>query len=446
MMRLTVGDLVNFWAETDTTPMHIALAAVVRPGSLVTDGELDLAKARSLIAARLGRALPLTRRVRFTRLGEGLPVWVDDVDFDIRAHVESARTPPMNEAAFFQWCANEATRKLDRRRPLWRVVLVPHVEGDHVGMLITMHHAIADGLRGVALVGALLDTVRTTTTDSPAFAASTPPSTWQLVVDNVSTRTERGWMALKGLPKALGSVRARVSAMKTMLDEMQGRVPSTPLAHARGAAAISSKRRLMVTHRRLDDLRDAAHRRGVTVNDLGLAAVSMGLRTWLLALGAAVDRPLRASVPIGAAVGNANGVMLVPLPVDEPSAAHTLERINTFTKAAKSRHARDDASWAIPWAPLWVTRLLIAWMRRFGRGYINAYMTNVPGPPTHLWLGDAEVLRAVPISPLVAGVTLSVALFSYGGEIALVVHVDDAVPHTTLLGASISEALDTLIG
>jgi Wax ester synthase-like Acyl-CoA acyltransferase domain len=42
-------------------------------------------------------------------------------------------------------------------RPLWELWLLPGVSERRVGLYLRMHHAIADGIAGVAAIGALLD-------------------------------------------------------------------------------------------------------------------------------------------------------------------------------------------------------------------------------------------------------------------------------------------------
>jgi diacylglycerol O-acyltransferase len=72
----------------------------------------------------------------------------------------------IKEEDFLAWCARRSMIRLERNRPLWRLDTVP-VVGDRIGLLLVLHHVVADGLRGVTLVTSLLDvkfpSLRTTT-------------------------------------------------------------------------------------------------------------------------------------------------------------------------------------------------------------------------------------------------------------------------------------------
>ena len=53
------------------------------------------------------------------------PHWEDDPEFDVRAHVRRAALPaPGGEAELLEWAGDFYSHRLDRRRPLWRMVLL----------------------------------------------------------------------------------------------------------------------------------------------------------------------------------------------------------------------------------------------------------------------------------------------------------------------------------
>ena len=159
-MRVPVPDLCALWAESATAPMNIALIGVVEGAALLRpDGSVDLAGIRSFIQARLPRTPMLLRALRPTRLGQGTPAWIDAAHFKIADHVilAPADRPLTNENDFLAWCAGRSVIPLDRKRPLWRLDIVPGLPSGQVGLLLVLHHVVADGLRGVALVTSLLE-------------------------------------------------------------------------------------------------------------------------------------------------------------------------------------------------------------------------------------------------------------------------------------------------
>lgn len=129
MRRLSQSDLANFLVESPTTPMQIAVAGVLAPGSLVDGAGLRHAEARERIARRLHRVPVLRQRILWTRVGQGQPVWIDDARFELERHVVFPSTAPMSEGSFLHWCANDAVRSLDREHPLWRISFVPNIDG-----------------------------------------------------------------------------------------------------------------------------------------------------------------------------------------------------------------------------------------------------------------------------------------------------------------------------
>jgi len=140
--------------------MNIALVGIF-DGDALTDGTgtVRLAAIRSFIAARLHRA-PMLRRVLLpTRLGEGRMAWTDPHRFDIADHVVPATPgrPFATDQDSLAWCAHRSALPLDHARPLWRMDVIPGLPRGRVGVLIVMHHVVADGLRGVAMIGGLLD-------------------------------------------------------------------------------------------------------------------------------------------------------------------------------------------------------------------------------------------------------------------------------------------------
>jgi diacylglycerol O-acyltransferase / wax synthase len=146
--RLSTGDLATLWAEDPaTTPMQIGLAGLLDPAPLLDErGRLRLEELRAAVDARLVRAPELRRRIRWTHFGQGHPAVVDDGEFTIARHVTAVRLDHLDEQAFWTWCANRALAPLDRDHPLWQITFAIDLACGQVGVLIVMHHALADGV------------------------------------------------------------------------------------------------------------------------------------------------------------------------------------------------------------------------------------------------------------------------------------------------------------
>jgi diacylglycerol O-acyltransferase len=88
----------------------------------------------------------------------GRPLWIDDPAFTIDHHVDVAVVPPPGgEEELLRLTERLMAPLLDRSRPLWRLWFITGLATGHVAILIKLHHAVADGLAAVRLIGALLD-------------------------------------------------------------------------------------------------------------------------------------------------------------------------------------------------------------------------------------------------------------------------------------------------
>jgi WS/DGAT/MGAT family acyltransferase len=196
----------------------------------------------------------------------------------------------------------------------------------------------------------------------------------------------------------------------------------------------------------------AAH--GGTVNDVVLTVLAGGLHRYLLAHG----HPTRglevvALVPVSLrrpeesySLGNRISGMLVPLAVDPGQELPRLAATRAITERLKSA-----AAWAGIDALLAVLDDLPApFLARLGRGLrsarlANVVATNVPGPRETRWLCGRRVEALSPIVPIVDGIGLGLAVFSYDGWLHVGLNADAAlVPDLEKLEQGLREAFADL--
>ncbi len=436
IVRVPVPDLCALWAETAAAPMNIALIGVADRGPLMgPDGSVALTGIRSFIEARLPRAPMLLRTLRPTRLGQGTPAWIDAPQFNIADHVmlAPADRPLNDENDFLSWCARRSLISLGRTRPLWRLDIIPGLPDGRIGLLLVLHHVVADGLRGVALVTSLLDSTPLGQVDDTPWRPRSAPTGLDLVRDNLHRR----WDAVRRFHPSRLVRSART--LRALSHEPGRRAPATSLT-----GPIADQRHLTVLRYDIEELRAAAHMRGCTINDLLIAAVTAGLRDLLSRRGENQEGlELLASVPVGARGGSEGGMFIAPLPVGVPDAA---ERLNIITKAtAKGKGRPDQGVAGIVVLPASLARLGVLWAKRAASTHINLYVTNVPGPPSALYFAGARLLQAVPLAPLVAGVRLSVTALSYDGQFAVSLLADNNMPDLPVLAAGARAAFESYI-
>jgi WS/DGAT/MGAT family acyltransferase len=310
---------------------------------------------------------------------------------------------------------------------------------------IRLHHAIADGMAGVATLGALLDVEP----DSPpppatAWTPAPLPTPDELLRDNLRRRGRAVRRALRVAAHPVATARRVWRAWPAATVGILGeRAPRTSLNRPIGA-----HRRLTVVRTGLDTAKQIAHGHGGKVNDLLLAAVAGGLRELLLSRGEPVDGlVLKAFVPVslhaeGAerAQGNQDAVMVVPLPVGEPDPVRRLELIAADTRARKQR-TRSPGINALPIGFL----QRAAWRMVTRQRTYNVSVTNVPGPPQRLFLAGAPLLELLPVVPIVGNFTLGVGALSYTGQLSLLAVADhDACPDVEVFAHGVRGALRVL--
>jgi diacylglycerol O-acyltransferase / wax synthase len=186
--RLAAADLMSVWPEDKGWPQAIGALAVLDGDRLLdADGRVRIDALREHVGRRLHR-VPRFRQLLWTPgFGLGWPLWVDAPSFDIADHVGVLPVPtPGDDAAVLRACETLRRCALPRSRPLWEMWFLPGLPDGRVGLLMRMHHAIADGIAGVATLGAFVDAEPTPpeTTAPPWTPAPTP--TWRdLLVDNL---------------------------------------------------------------------------------------------------------------------------------------------------------------------------------------------------------------------------------------------------------------------
>ena len=440
--RLRLADLANLWAESPGQPSQIALLAQFDAGPFLDDhGRFAAERVRAELARRAARVPALTRRVRWTHPGEGRPVWVRDPNFDPADHITCDTLGPDED--LLGWAADRVVRPLDRSQPLWRADIISGLPQGRFGLLVVVHHAVADGLTGVAITTALFDPdpAAARPADPLAGQVCPPPGGLALVTDHLDSLRASLTAAARRLPRLPAAVRRGARQLRDVAPDVRAPAPATSLPRR-----VGPHRRLAAVRVPLAELGVAGHARHATINDLLLAAVTTGLRDLLRARG---DDPagvvLRASFPVGELPGQHAGMLLIGLPVGEPDPLRRLATITAATAAMKTRLRTGGGDvFDILQLPRPLARLSVRWMRRAARRHINLFITNVPGPNRPLWLAGARMRDAVPVAPLTADVPLGVAALSYTGVLAISVNVDAAVTDVDVLARGIERGLAEL--
>jgi WS/DGAT/MGAT family acyltransferase len=322
---------------------------------------------------------------------------------------------------------------------------LPGLTDGRVGMFMKVHHAVADGVAGVATLGAFLDAAPDAA-DAPAppWMPVPAPSTRQLLDDNLRRRHDslrRVFSTISHPAAAVRQARAALPALRETFAE--GRAPRTSLNRP-----IGPDRRLAVIRGSIDRVRDVADAHDATINDVLMTVVAGGLHDLLRGRGEPVDHVvLRAYVPVslhqrdhGRAEGNLDGMMVIPLPIGVLDPTRRLRLIAAETTRRKKKHRPPGGTLLRNSV---IQRIFLRVLAH--QPWANAYVANVPGPPVPLYLAGAPLLEVFPLVPLTGNLTVGVGALSYAGQFNLTAVADrDACPDVEVFAAGVRAALQEL--
>lgn len=420
--RLSAADASNVYIDAADQVNVFLLAGALGAGGFVPadGGAPDVERLRDAVADRLGD--PALRRLsqRVARRGRAL-VWEHSMP-DLRWHVRLA-DPVAGRQGLAALCARLMTVALPPDRPLWEVLVVPGGSADGPGLVLRVHHAVADGAAGVVLVEHLFgDPVAV-----PAAPGSAPAPAPRAT--GTPGRGRRG--RLRGLLTGAGRMTAvlRSTVGPTVL--------LGPIHRERGIAFTSVG---------LAGLHAGAHAAGATVNDALLSAVVVGAEAALRVLGEPVPAVLPASVPVALAdrrgSGNAVGVMMVPLPLGQ---ADGTARLAEVSRATRSRREQARAQGTFELTRTRWGSLAFAWFARRQR-FVALFVTNVRGPERPLHVAGAPLVEAWPVTQIQGDVRLGVSALSYAGRLCCTVHVDATALSAEAVAGALGAELRAVAG
>ena len=410
------------------------------------DEQLDWDAVRNVLRDRLLAPYPrFTQRV----VDRTTSVWWEDVaDFDLEAHLHTARLPePGGRRELQQFVSMVAGRRLPHDRPLWEMHFVDGYRGNGCALVSRIHHCIADG---VALSRVLMSL-----TDDPGEAA---------LADVSFTEQPRGGRWLPLLGTLIGGVAYDSTHPGHLLEDVaqagaEARslarlLALSPDAHTalRGHPGTDKSTR-WAEPVSLARIRKAAHASSATVNDLVLTAVCGALRNYLARTdGKVADirailpvnlRPL--DEPLPAELGNRFGLMFLDLPLSIDDPAARLERV-----IARTRRLKSSAEGLVAFQILELTgHTTYAVQQAFVDLFATkatAVITNVVGSPHPVFLAGRRVRGTIGWPPESGNLGLGVAIISYDGGLTVGILTDDAlVADPGRLLAEISTGLHELV-
>jgi diacylglycerol O-acyltransferase len=409
----------------------------VDPGNSLVIGSLavlsgpppSVAEVRRVVEHRLVLAPRYRQRVRRTFLDLRAPTWEDDPDFVLARHVSrrSVRRPGGDDelAELISRCM---AVRMQRDHPLWDITVCTGLAGGRWGLLSRVHHALADGVSGTALLRVLFDI--------PEEASPRQVG--------IEQRSGSRWrrVATAALSAGRGSL-----ALGSALVPVHG--PSV-------TGVVGPGRRYAWTSVPLASASSVRHSLGVTVNDVALAAVTAGFRDLLRHRGHDPHpRAVRSLVPVSAWSGTTDEpdnhvtLMLADLPVDVEDPVARVRAVHDLVgrlRRTGEPEAGVLAQRLLGVVPYAVVGAATRWALRVPHHHLSTVTTNVPGPRHRLSFLGRDVEQMLPYVPIADRVPIGVAMFTYDGQLTFGVTADHDVTDLDVLVDGIAAAWWSLAG
>jgi diacylglycerol O-acyltransferase / wax synthase len=395
------------WLESPTNHMHGSVVAIFsKPAGAGSD------YVASIVRDMRGFTVPtppfdrrLDRRLR----GRLWPTWriVEEIDPDY--HLRHIHVPaPGGPEEFHALISQLQGVALDHKHPLWTIDVIEGLEGDRFAVFGKMHHALADGVAALAIVGQWLSEDPDERGMPPIWAYRRPKRKGRKRAPQKRTP-----------PNPLGALTATVNAARYAVAGVSARPWTAPRSVLN--KPISAGRRVATASYELDRFRVVAERGGGTINDVVLAVCAGALRRYLGDSEQLPGRPLVTNIPVSVrkdsgAAGNAISWAMISLATDISDPSQRFHAIREGTVKAKQRLSGMSAGTIDTYTLMAVTPILVEQVTRAG-GHtppqFNVPISNVPGPRNRMYLNGAPMQEIQALTVIYGGQALNVVTLSY---------------------------------
>ena len=382
------------------------------------------------------------------------PRVVVDPNFDLSFHM---RRFSMHKGSTWDDVLAVARRAsmadFDKDRPLWQVTLLEDLPDGKAVLIQKLHHAIADGQGAVQIALAVLDF-----TEEGADLGPMPDAPEPVVLDtkgflqavlrnNVGLAMRTAEDVIRGIgPLAMSVIKDPLGAIGAVRENIESlikftNVPGGPMSPIVQGRSINYH--FDTIELDFDQFKAASAKRERTVNDLFLAAISVGLSHYHQAMGHPIDR-LRMNMPISlrtsAEQTNAVTIARFEIPVSE-------DVDNVLSAAAETvRSWRAEPALKLADYLAELSRFLPPDKVSAAAQTSDLTASNVPGIPVPVWLSGARVERMYPLVGTI-GAAINVTMLTYNGTASVGVSSDDAaVGDRDQLMDSLRHGFRTVIG
>lgn len=408
------------------------------------------------LVARVAELVRLVPRLRSTVRAAAPPWapphWVEDPTFDLSRHLARVWLPGADLRALLDFAQTAAARWFDPELPLWEATLVEGMEGSRAAIVLKVHHAVADGVGGLAVISTLLDrppdAAGKEVAGTARRAVGRGPAPLRAGSDGFGALARLPWRTVALAARALvhpeqvvREAGATVASAARLLQPAPA--PCSPLLSGR-----SVHRRFEVVDVAPGGLRAAAAATGKTLNDVFVAGVLGGLVRYHDLHGSTVER-VRVLIPVSTrSLGDeAASNHFVPARVVLPLTAELARRLEVVHRRAEAwKHApalgvSDAIAAVLVRLPASVATAIFGSVLKGA----DVVTTDVPGPDHPISVAGARVEAFYAFAPP-SGAAVNAALVSVGEETFVALNIDpEAVADPAVLAGCVQEGLAEVV-
>ena len=429
MERLSGLDAGMLYSESTTVPLHVCSVMELDP-STMSEG-YSFAKFCAEVEKRVPAVPEFRCKLADNDFNLDHPVWVEDEDFELSRHLNRVALPaPGGRQELSEVCGHIASVPLDRSKPLWEMWVIEGLggsaadDGGDVVLMIKVHHAAVDGVSAANLLDKLCDIEPNAATPEPVDGPGAVPA-WAIAADGLWRFVTLPWQLTRAVPVAASMIAKTVG--RVVSGESMAAPFTAPTTRFNGT--LTAERTIATVQLDLDDVKKAKNQCDAKVNDVVMALCAGALRGYLADHGELPDKPLIAMVPSSVqgmtdrpGRNQLSGMFCnLQTHIEDP-----VQRLHAI--AESNRHAKEHSASLGP-------TLLLDLAQSISRGAFGAMMglmsrsplgntaihnvivSNVPGPPTTLYSGGAEVKGLYPLGPIFPGSGLNITVVSVADKL-----------------------------
>jgi diacylglycerol O-acyltransferase / wax synthase len=454
--RLSWGDTVFLHLEREGMPLNVACVGVL-------EGKIQFKDCVRFVESKLPLIPRYLKRLVSPPLNIGLPSWQYDPNFDIRNHLHEVTLKHGSEAELKTLAGKLLGAVMDRQHPLWDITLVHGLKGNRSGLIIRLHHCLADGVGGVGIMNVLMDA----SPEAPRLPKRKiklhippPPdvltSLTNTCVDSLADIVNRILAALADVTRMAGQFAA--NGVNLAPEELARLIPelTAPTERLRFNVLYRGPQAFTTAHIPLDEIKAIKKTCAVSLNDVILTLVTATVRRYVELHGDNVKgRLFRMMVPVNLRCDDAPGelgnhISLIPVtvPLDIRNPRKLLAAVHQRTDFLKRVNAAELLSLTgslLGLLPTSTQALAGQFLNRMPITPFNMVCTNVPGPQVPLHFLGHKMLHCHPYVPVGGEMSLNCAILTYNGTAYFGFTGDvHAVPDTHCLEALLKQSFTEL--